>query len=150
MRDLFARSLLLISLLALLAASAVAQEDTAPPAQQPRKIKTMLDYQKELGLTDKQVTEIKETLTNFQTNVLKLRNAWIKSEVGYKKLIQDHASLEDIKKHLIVNAQLRVNMRYLDVVTSRKVEKILKPEQLEKWKALQTKMRAQQKKPEKK
>lgn len=134
-----------VLLLALLSTMVPAQEDNEPPTQEPRKIKTLLDYQSELGMSDKQVEDIKKTLQEFQENMVKLRKAWIGSELAYKKMIEEHASLDDIKKQLIQNANLRANMRFYDVVTSRKVEGLLTAEQLKKWKSLQTEMRAPKK-----
>lgn len=114
--------------------------------KQPQKVKTMVDFKKELNLSDQQIANITSTLKNFQENVVAQKKVLVAQENDLRKLLADHASLADIKKKLHEIEGTRFELRYLDVVTSRQVEDILSAEQLTAWRQIQTKLRAEAKK----
>ena len=109
----------------------------------PQKVKTMIDFKKELNLSDQQITNITNTLKSFQENVVAQKKVLVAQESDLRKLLADHANLADIKKKLHEIEATRFELRYLDVVTSRQVEEILSAEQLTAWRNIQTKLRAE-------
>lgn len=107
----------------------------------PQKIKTLVDYKPELGLSDEQVQGITTALKDFQARVVELRKQIKESEAGFKKLLGEQAPLAKLKEQLKTTSDLQFQLRYLDVVTARRVEGILSAEQLEKWRKIQADVR---------
>ena len=104
----------------------------------------MIDYKDELGLSEEQVKEVSTALLSFQATVKKQRAILTQSEQDYKQLLQDEAPLADIKSKLRTIADTRFQLRYADVLTSRRVSEALTDEQMSKWREIQTKVRAEQ------
>lgn len=137
--------LLLLLLFVFSGAAVSAQEgDEAPPKPEKKKIKTMIDYRDELGLSDEQVKEVSTALLAFQSAVKQLRTNLAQYEQDYKKLVEEEAPLADIKSKLKQIATTRFQLRYADVLTSRRVSEALTDEQMAKWKEIQGKVRAEQ------
>lgn len=113
--------------------------------KEQKKIKTIVDYRDELGLTDEQVNGVAEALKSFQETVNTQRKLLIQYEKEYRELLAAHAPLPEIKQKLRQVADTRFNLRYADVVTSRKVEQVMSEEQLKKWREIQAKVRAARK-----
>ncbi len=139
---------LLLLLLVLLAPLAVAAQEKDGPApaegdKSKQKLKTIVDYKTELGLSDEQVNGISTTLKDFQTRVVELKKQLKESEEGFAKMLAEQAPLAQVKQQLRSSADLRFQLRYLDVVTARRVEGILSQEQLKKWRDIQAKVRGQ-------
>lgn len=134
------RILTILVLALLLAGPGLAEDKPGEPA--PKTVKTMIDYKEELGLSDTQVNEVREALLGFQKTVKEQRQALAQQEKEYKELVQKEAPLSDIKSKLRQISDTRFQLRYADVLTSRRVSEALSPEQMEKWRAIQTKVRA--------
>lgn len=132
---------LLLILSCLLAVPSLAQESAG--ADKPKKIKTMVDYKDELGLSDQQVKSVTEALAGFQNTVKTQRQALQTQEAEFKSLLQSKAPLPDIKAKLREIADTRFSLRYADVLTSRRVSDTLTAEQMTKWREIQAKVRAQ-------
>jgi hypothetical protein len=124
--------------------AAWAQDGSGQKAPPKKKIKTMVDYQKELGLSDEQVAEVNASLVSFQETVTAQRAKLAQYEKEYKILLQNEAALADIKSKLRQIADTRFQIRYADVLTSRRVSNALTDEQMDKWREIQTKVRADQ------
>ena len=112
----------------------------AENGKKPR-VKTLLDYQKELSLSDGQVKEIKETLAAYQTVIAQQRRGLAQYEKEYSKLVAERAPMDQIKQKLRQLTDTTYNLRLSDVQTARKVESILSADQLKKWRELQNKVR---------
>lgn len=112
------------------------------PAAAKKPIKTMIDYKDELGLTDTEITQVKEALTSFQSTVKEQRAILQASEKEYRDLMKAAAPLPDIKSKLRQIADARFNLRYADVLTSRRVSDIMGADKMQKWRAIQAKVRA--------
>lgn len=136
------KTMLTLLLTGLLLAAPAMAETPAKPKPEGRKIKTLVDYKAELGLTDAQITEIGEALKSFQTTITEQRKLLTQYETEYSKLLSDHAPLEQIKQKLRQVTDTNFNLRYADVLTSRKVEGILSADQMSKWRAMQAKVRS--------
>lgn len=128
-------------LFTLVGQAAWAQEDGDKPKPEKKKIKTMIDYKDELGLSEEQVKEVATALVAFQNTVKKLRADLAQHEQDYKKLIAEEAPLADIKAKLRLIADTRFALRYADVLTSRRVSEALTDEQMKKWREIQSKVR---------
>lgn len=106
-----------------------------------RKLKTLVDYKMELSLSDTQVDEIKKALKSFHTTTTEQRKLLSQYEAEYSKLVSERAPLEQVKQKLRQVTDTNFNLRYADVLTSRKVESTLSAEQLTKWRGIQSKVR---------
>lgn len=132
--------------LILLSLSGAAWADGNSPKEPAKKtVKTMLDYKDELGMTDDQVKEVSDALKSFQVTINEQRSALQTEEKEFKELLAANAPLSDIKAKLRQISDTRFNLRYADVLTSRRVSDALKPEQMKKWREIQAKVRAQAK-----
>lgn len=114
---------------------------SAAPSAAPR-IKTIGDYKAELGLKDEQIEQIKGALATFQKDLTARNNALVQARREYAQLINKHADLAEIKAKLKQIGDLEYEIRVLDVETSRKIETILTPGQLKKWREIQAAARA--------
>lgn len=127
-----------LALVLLLVCPALAQKQGQAPS---KKVKTLVDYKAELGLSDKQVADIGAALKSFQTTMVEQRKLLMKYEGEYSKLVSDHAPLDQVKQKLRQVTDTNFNLRYADVLTSRKVESIMTGDQIAKWRAIQAKVR---------
>lgn len=134
------QTIALVLILFFSSATAWAQ-DGEKPAPEKKKIKTMIDYKDELGLSEDQVKEVATALVSFQNTVKKLRADLAQHEQDYKKLVAEEAPLADIKAKLRLIADTRFALRYADVLTSRRVSEALTDAQMAKWREIQTKVR---------
>jgi phage-related minor tail protein len=134
-------SLVLCVVIGLLTGAILGQEKPAvsPPKQ---AVKTMLDYQDELGLSDDQMAEVKEALASYAA-ILKSQRAAVKTyETEYVELVKSDAPLPDIKSKLRQIFDARFQLRYADIFTSRRVTETLTSEQMVKWREIQARVRA--------
>lgn len=106
-----------------------------------RKVKTLVDYKAELSLTTEQIKGIGEALKNFQATTTEQRKLLTQYEGEYSKLVSERAPLDQVKQKLRQVTNVNFNLRYADVLTSRKVEGILSTDQLSKWREIQAKVR---------
>ncbi|GMU56132.1 MAG: hypothetical protein AMXMBFR33_52780 [Candidatus Xenobia bacterium] len=130
-----------VTLLILVALSLLASAQTPQPAQ--KKSKTLVDYQSELGLSDTQVADVKRTLELFKSEIKAYRSQLLETEQSLAARVKAGGSIEEIKADLRQSSDLHFQLRYLDVVTSRKVEAILSPDQMARWREIQQKKRGQ-------
>ena len=132
------QALVLLALLGLLVVGpANAQQDGGD-----RKVKTLVDYKTELSLSDKQIAGIREALKNFQATIVEQRKLLTQYESEYSKLVAEKAPLDQVKQKLRQVTDTGFNLRYADVLTSRKVESILTADQMAKWREIQSKARS--------
>lgn len=126
-------------ILCLLAAPAVAQPQPQPQPQE--KLKTVADYKKELGLSDKQVGDLNKAIGDYQQSMMAKRMQTQQTQSQFASLSQAHADLGDLKAHLARVCELRTQMRLEDLEVAHRVQKILTAAQLKKWKAIQGQQR---------
>lgn len=110
----------------------------------PRPVKTLVDYRAELKLTDDQVARIQAVLREFGEQLGSGRKKLEQAEQAVAQAISRHEDLKVVEARLRAAEALRMEMRYLDVVTSRKVEGILTVAQLEAWRGMQVRLRKPQ------
>ncbi|MBF0593416.1 MAG: hypothetical protein HQL22_00455 [Candidatus Omnitrophica bacterium] len=129
---------------------AAAKAEVPTPAAAPvaakmqqEEPKTIFSFQKELGLSDKQVTdlkaitdEMKKGLTDKSQEIMSLRE-------DLNKMITAREDIAKIRKGLQRIADIQVDNTCMDLETSRKVEAILTVDQWSKWKSIQEAARAE-------
>ncbi|MBF0511292.1 MAG: hypothetical protein HQL13_03085 [Candidatus Omnitrophica bacterium] len=129
-----------------LASSCFAQDTAAAkPAAQPQSVKTIFSYKTEIGLTDVQEKDLKALLYD-EESLMKTNNGKLKilgKDLG--DLIKNKDDMQIIRTKLQEIAKVQVDTSCFNIENARKVEKILTPEQLEKWRDIQKSFYAQAK-----
>ncbi|MEW5758154.1 MAG: hypothetical protein AB1755_01595 [Candidatus Omnitrophota bacterium] len=103
--------------------------------------KTIFDYKDELKLTDKQVTDLKKTISDLQAYITEKRKQLDAAGQELLGLIKEKANLKLIKQKLEQISKIQVDISYTDIESSRKVEGILTLDQIDKWKKIQEEYR---------
>ncbi|HEY4000983.1 MAG TPA: hypothetical protein VGO93_19095 [Candidatus Xenobia bacterium] len=125
-----------LALVMLMGAAGQAQAP-APPAAAAKGGHNIWDHQKELGLTDKQVTDMKAAAKTFQDqiNALQAKDKTLEPEL--RTLVSNDASdVNKLKSKLMEQASLRVDFQVDQLTMSRSIKKILTPDQVKKWTAM--------------
>jgi len=99
------------------------------------------DYPKELGLSDSQAKQIKSLFAQLQKELGTLQKKMVANEMQIRGLIAEEAPLDEIKAKVRKVSDIQVDARMLDIGFSRKINALLKPEQIERWRAIQAKTR---------
>lgn len=134
------KKLFLVVALGLCLAGSAFAEDKKEAAADPKQqvaVKTIFAYQKELGLSDKQVQTLKDKLAVFQKFLVEKREVLIGYQKELNEMINKREALRLIRKKLEQIAGTQVDISYTDVETSRSIESSLTSSQLDKWKVLQ-------------
>ena len=121
-------------------AIAVAPALTARAAEKP--VRSLWDYEQELGLTPHQVAAMKQLVTRLATRIETMKQRVIEIDQEATKLLQSEAPLDELRARMMEAARLQVEMRIADVETSRQINDLLKPAQLSKWRSIQARVRA--------
>ena len=135
------KKIVMLALLAGFFLTPVLAQKPATAEAHKESVKTLIDYRAELGLEEAQVREIKDALTSFQVTVKTQRAALVQQEKEFKQLLLSEAPLSDLKSKLRQISDTRFNLRYADVLTSRRVNDALSEEQMKQWRAIQEKVR---------
>lgn len=94
-------------------------------------------YKKELSMTDKQETNLRNILTKLQDYISTKTKKLNELRVELRTLITDKANLRTIKAKLRAIATMQADATYEDIVSVRAIEKELTAEQMAKWRAIQ-------------
>jgi Spy/CpxP family protein refolding chaperone len=107
------------------------------PGQTEAQTKTIYQYKTELGLTDKQESDLKKILVDFQVYFTDKKKvlAALQKELG--GMISKKEDMNKIRKQMEKMARAQVDASCYDIETARKVETILTPEQMAKWRTIQ-------------
>lgn len=116
---------------------AEAQAQTQAPIVEQAPVKTIFDYKDELKLTDKQITDLKKIISDLQNYITEKRKQLDTVGQELVTMIKDKVALKLIKQKLEQISKVQVDISYTDIESSRKIETILKADQLEKWKKIQ-------------
>ena len=127
-----------LALFLVLGFASVSLAQQQPAADQPA-VKTIFDYQKEIGMSDKQVTDMKKLTTDLQaTHNEKAKDLMaLRNDLG--EMIKTKQDIAVIKKQMQKIASLQVDNSCLDIQASRNIEAIMTQDQLAKWKDIQKK-----------
>lgn len=106
---------------------------------------TIFDYQKDLGLSDKQVADIKAATTALQTTLAERAQEITTLRQDINAMIASNERIERIREKLQKISTLQIDNACLDIETVRKVEATLTPSQMIKWQEIQAKNAAKPK-----
>lgn len=118
-----------------------AQTATRPAETQATQGKTIFDFRVQLNLTEKQERDMREVLADLNKELQVGRAKLTILSFELEDLIKKDGNLEQIRKNLKDQADLRANLRYADIVATRGINKLLSPEQLTRWKSIQASAR---------
>jgi hypothetical protein len=110
-----------------------------PAADQQPVVKTIFDYQKEIGLSEKQGTDMKKLAMDLQTTLNEKAKELMTLRTGLGEMIKGKEDIAAIKKQMQKIASLQVDNSCLDIQASRDIEAIMTKDQLNKWKDIQKK-----------
>lgn len=115
--------------------TAFAQQGQEAPQKQATK--TIFDYKTELNLTNDQVNKIKEHIANLDKEVRVSRAKLIIIDADVQNLVQKEGDMNEIKKKVREAFDIQASIRIADFEASRKINDVLKPDQLKKWREIQ-------------
>jgi hypothetical protein len=106
------------------------------PAQDEGK--SIFSYKKELGMTDPQEKDLHAAIDGFQKYFEETKGSLTAVEKSISDLITAKGDLKEIKVKIDELARIKADLTFKDIETSRNVETILKPEQIDQWKKIQS------------
>ena len=109
--------------------------------QPKQQVRTIFDYQKELGLTEKQSNDIKTLFASLKARLEDLNKNRKDATEALKILISKEADLKQIRAKLQEIADLSVESGCADIEASRKINAVMTPDQLKKWRSIQAEAR---------
>lgn len=109
--------------------------------RQQQAVKTIFDYRAELNLTDDQVKKIREHLSALEKEVRVLRARLTIADVDLQSLLEKEGDITEIKKKVKEAFDIQASIRIADIEAARKINGVLKPEQLKKWREIQAEAR---------
>jgi len=109
------------------------------------EVKTIFSFKDEVGLTDDQESKLKVLLYDEQTTVNAHNDTLKGLGAELSKLIESKAEMSLIKSKLEAISKIQVEVSCINIEDARKIETILTPEQIEKWKDIQKKFSSQSK-----
>ena len=109
------------------------------PATDQPAVKTIFDYQKEIGLSDKQAVDMKKLTTDLQATLNEKAKDLMTLRTDLGEMIRSKQDIAVIKKQMQKIANLQVDNSCLDIQASRNIEAVMTQDQLNKWKEIQKK-----------
>ena len=109
----------------------------AQEGQQQQAVKTIFDYKADLRLTDDQVKKIRDYLSDLDKEVRVLRAKFTLIDVDLQSLLEKEGDMNDIKKKIKEAFDIQASIKIADVEAARKINNVLKPEQIKKWREIQ-------------
>ncbi len=103
-------------------------------AQQPPQQKGILDYSKELGLSQKQVEAIRNAINSFEAKAREniSKQQAIANELN-NILKNENFNMDLVAKKIRELYQLRADLDIANIEAARKINSILTPQQRQKW-----------------
>lgn len=118
---------------ALFVPSAFAEENQASQ-------RGILNYQRELNLTDEQAKRIKSALDSYEKTAKELTPKLQKLEQEIKRLLDDGVKMEEIEPKIRESFSIRADILIADIKATREINKVLTVEQSNKWKSIRRQM----------
>ena len=110
------------------------------PAAKARRTHSLFEYQKELGLTDDQITRMKAAVQSLQEKLVDLAKSEDQAGSEVHELVLSNADMKLIRAKLHVVADIEVERQASDIETSRAISQVMTPDQQEKWRAIQVRL----------
>jgi len=102
---------------------------------------SILDYKKELSLTDDQEKNLKDIIEKLQGYLGEKQDELTKLRTELNTMISESADLEKIKTKLDAIAKIQVDASYETILSSRAIETEITGTQLTKWRSIQMEFR---------
>ena len=134
------RSVLWLVVLLLFPTLVFAQQGKLVPAR--HQLKTVLDYKKDLNLSQNQAERIKSYLFDLEKELRDLRLKLVSDNSEIMQLLQQGGEkqgslkLKDVEAKIKEAYQVRANMAIAEIRTADKINKTLTRKQFEKWKEI--------------
>ena len=105
------------------------------------KVKTIFDYKADINLTDEQETKIKDELVALEKEIRVMRAKLTIIDSEAQTLLEKEGDMAQLKNKVKEAYDIQASMRIADIESARKINSVLKPEQLKKWKEIQASSR---------
>ncbi|CAN0433580.1 unnamed protein product, partial [Phaeothamnion confervicola] len=92
-----------------------------PPQTAAKKVPTIFDYKQEIGLTPDQEAKMKGLIKDLQTNMSAGEARLSQMELEYRKLLAKDPTIEQARAKLQEIANATVDLRLVDLQTSRRI-----------------------------
>jgi hypothetical protein len=114
-----------------------ATQAASQATKETAKIKTIFDYKKDINLTDDQEAKIKEHLVALEKEIRVMRAKLTIIDTEAQTLLEKEGDMTQLKSKVKEAYDIQASMRIADIEAARKINGVLKPEQLKKWKEIQ-------------
>lgn len=105
--------------------------------QAPQQGATIFSFQKELGLSDKQVEGLKALMNDLTENAAAKNQELAKLHQDLAKMLQNKEDIKKVRGQLQKIANMQVDNSVHNIEVTRKAEAILTPDQWKQWKTIQ-------------
>jgi len=99
----------------------------------------MLDFKDELALKSGQVDKLKVIIYDFEKTAQLLRSKIVSQDREIRKLLEKEAALSEIEPKIKEVFSLRADLVLMEIEAGRKIDRVLTPEQLTKWREIKKK-----------
>ena len=114
------------------------KESTNQTTQETPKIMTIFDYKADINMTDDQEAQIKEDLGDLEKEIRVMRAKLTIIDTEAQTLLEKDGDISQLKNKVKDAYDIQASMRIADIEAARKINAVLTPEQLKKWKGIQT------------
>jgi len=104
--------------------------------QPQRRVYTILDFKDELKLSQEQVEKIRKIIDEFEKRAKPLRERVVAQDREIRELLEREADLKEIRGKIKENFSLRADLLIMEIEAGRKIDGVLTPEQLKKWREI--------------
>lgn len=127
------------------AAGFAAKTAGAKTAHKPKvvPIHYIWEYKTDLGLTDNQVSKLKDIYRGDKRNTMQLDGDYEVGQAALQSLIDKDATPDQLKAQLEKNAEIQVQLQLADILKTRSIRKLLTKDQLQSWLKIQAKINEQ-------
>lgn len=113
-------------------------KETASAAKPP--MKTIFDFQQEIGLSDRQIEDIKKIIEDLQKSFENKAKDLQEMREALTVMLKEKKDLKVIRKQFEKIAAIQVDSSIKDIDASRKIEAVMSKEQFGIWKDIQVKI----------
>ncbi len=131
---------ILCGVLAMGSMSFAARTPKPVQATAPATVKTTIfDYQKEVGLTDKQADDIRQKIGELQRTVRRINAELTLLNLSIQDLNAKNGDFKKLKKKVKDAYSLVADLKIADYKTTRDINAVMSAKQLKKWRDIQRK-----------
>lgn len=124
---------------ALLFGSFAGAAESVAPASADAVKTTIFDYQKEIGLKDQQVDDIRQKIIDLQRSIKKINANLTLLNLDIEDINRNNGDFDTLKKKVKDAYALVADLKIIDFKTTRDINAIMEAKQLKKWRKIQKK-----------